>query len=173
MRTSRLIRSTLVGLALTLAFAASLVGVSAASAATKSKAASTPVDAAAGGPIDMQIWPGQGVEGDQTAIITVVEVDAKTKLPVTVRIPVTPGTTVEWAGEILGGPAESDIQQTFKLVQGQGGQFAEFTLTQSHRGQIDCHRTSAQDHERNGLRCGRVRSVGQLAADSDLGASSR
>jgi hypothetical protein len=137
MRTSRLFRSTSLALALTVAFAASFVGVSAARAAAKSTATSTPVDAAAGGPIDMQMWLGQGVEGDQTAIITVVEVDATTKLPVTVRIPVTPGTTVEWAGEILGGPAESDIQQPFKLVQGQGGQFAEFTLSKSHRGQID------------------------------------
>ena len=85
----------------------------------------------------MQIWPGQGAESDQTAVITVVEVDAQTKLPVTVRIPVTPGTTVEWAGEILGGSAESDIEQPFKLIQGQGGQFAEFTLTKSRRGQID------------------------------------
>jgi hypothetical protein len=104
MRTSRLIRSTALGLALTVAFASSLIGVAAASAAAKSTTTSAPVEAAAGGPIDMQMWPGQGVEGDQTAIITVVEVDAKTKLPVTIRIPVTPGTTVEWAGEILGGP---------------------------------------------------------------------
>ena len=48
-----------------------------------------------------------------------------------------PGTTVEWAGEILGGQASGDIEQPFKLRTGRGGQFAEFTLTKSHRGQVD------------------------------------
>jgi hypothetical protein len=122
------------GLALAVALAAGALGAPAALAAATSTTASTPVDAAAGGPIDLQVWPGQS---GQTAIITVVELDATTKLPATVRIPVMPGSTVEWAGEILGGDASADIQQPFKLVQGQGGQFAEFTLTKSHRGQID------------------------------------
>jgi hypothetical protein len=135
MRAPRLIPSTVLGLSLMVAVATMALGAPAAmAAAPKSASASTPVDAAAGGPIDVQIWPGQA---GKTAVITVVEVDAKTKLPATVRIPVMPGTTVEWAGEILGGPAESDVQQAFKLVQGQGGQFAEFTLTKSRRGQID------------------------------------
>jgi hypothetical protein len=122
------------GLALTVALAAAALTAPAAFAAPSSTTASAPVDAAAGGPIDLQIWPGQS---GKTAIITVVEVDAATKLPVTVRIPVMPGSTVEWAGEILGGPASADIEQPFKLVQGRGGQFAEFTLTKSRRGQID------------------------------------
>jgi hypothetical protein len=131
---SRRIQSTALALALLTAFAAAVLGAPAAFAATKSTTASAPVDAAAGGPIDLQIWPGQG---GKTAIITVVEIDAKTKLPAVVRIPVMPGSNVEWAGEVLGGPAASDIERPFKLVQGQGGQFAEFTLTTSHRGQID------------------------------------
>jgi hypothetical protein len=134
MRTLRLIQSAALGLALTVALAAGALAAPAAFAAPSSTTASAPVDAAAGGPIDLQIWPGQS---GKTAIITVVEVDAATKLPVTVRIPVMPGSTVEWAGEILGGPASADIEQPFKLVQGRGGQFAEFTLTKSRRGQID------------------------------------
>lgn len=135
MRTLRLIQTTTLGLALMASLAiAAWVAPAALAATPKSATASAPVEAAAGGPIDLQIWPGQA---GKTAIITVVEVDAKTKLPVTVRVPVTPGTTVEWAGEILGGPAASDIEQPFKLVQGQSGQFAEFTLTKSHRGQVD------------------------------------
>lgn len=93
-----------------------------------------PVKASAGGPVDVQIWPGQ--EG-KTVVITVVEVDADTKLPTTVRIPVVPGTTVQWAGEIIGGDATADIEQRFKIVQGEGGEFAEFPLTKSRRGQID------------------------------------
>jgi len=140
MRTLRLSLSAALGLALVIALAAPALGAPAVTApkpaetATKSAAASAPVDAAAGGPIDVQIWPGQGGE---TAFITVVEVDAKAKLPVTVRIPIIPGSTVEWAGEILGGSAEGDVAVPYKLIQGRGGQFAELVLTKSHRGQID------------------------------------
>ena len=133
MRTLRLTATVFLAFALALVFSASALGASATSTSA-SASASTPVDAAAGGPVDFQIWPGQA---GKTAMITVVEVDAKTKLPVTVRVPVAPGATVEWAGEIMGGPAESDIQRPYKLVQGQGGQFAELTLTTSHRGQVD------------------------------------
>jgi hypothetical protein len=134
MRSSRLALAAAVGFTLAMALTAPTFAAPAATSAPKSSSTSTPVDASAGGAIDLQIWPGQG---GKTAIITVVEVDAKTKLPVTVRIPVTPGSTVEWVGEILGGPAESDIERPYKLVQGQGGQFAEVELTKSRRGQVD------------------------------------
>lgn len=130
MRTHRLLASAALALVLALAFVAPALGAE----APESESASTPVKASAGGPIEVQVWPGQG---GQTAVISAVVVDATVKLPVTVRIPVVPGTKVEWAGEILGGQASGDIQQQFKLVQGRGGQFAEFTLTKSHRGQID------------------------------------
>jgi len=132
MRILRLVSSAAVSLLFAAAFAVPAFGATA--PALTSAAASTPVDASAGGPIEIQIWPGQ--QG-RTAVITAVALDAKVKLPATVRIPVTPGTTVEWAGEITGGTAEGDIEQPFTLVQGRGGQFAEFTLTKSHRGQID------------------------------------
>ncbi|MEI7813736.1 MAG: hypothetical protein WCJ13_02955 [Coriobacteriia bacterium] len=149
MRTRRLWISTVLGFALAATVAAPALGAPAATTAKpplttapksttatapKSASTSVPVDASAGGPIDVQIWPGQG---GKTAIITVVEVDAATKLPVTVRIPVIPGSTVEWAGQILGGAAESDLELPYTLVQGRGGQFAELTLTTSHRGQVD------------------------------------
>jgi hypothetical protein len=134
MHTSVSAKLTALGLTAVVAVAALFCGVSGAAAATKPAAASESVETSAGGPIDVQIWPGQ--QG-KTAIITVVNVDAKTKLPVTVRIPVVPGSTVEWAGEILGGPAASDLEQPHKLIQGQGGEFAELTLTKSHRGQVD------------------------------------
>jgi len=149
MRTRRLWTSTVLGLVVAATLAAPALGAPAATTAKpvvtaapksvtatapKSVSTSVPVDASAGGPIDVQIWPGQG---GKTAIITVVEVDAATKLPVTVRIPVVPGSTVEWAGQILGGAADSDLQLPYTLVQGRGGQFAELTLTTSHRGQID------------------------------------
>lgn len=88
---------------------------------------------AAGGPLDVQVWPQDG----QTIVISSVELPASTSLPAVVRIPVVPGSTVEWAGEILGSNSSADVEVPFKLVDGQGGQYAEFTLTKSRRGQID------------------------------------
>ena len=41
---------------------------------------------AAGGPIDVQVWPQNG----QTIVISSVELPASTKLPAVVRIPVVP-----------------------------------------------------------------------------------
>jgi hypothetical protein len=134
MFTLRFAKRTALRVALTVGVALLALGASAAIAAPKSAVATASVETSAGGSVDLQIWPGQL---GKTAIITVVEVDGAVKLPATVRVPVVPGSTVEWAGEILGGPAATDIEQPFKLVQGQGGQFAEFTLTKSHRGQVD------------------------------------
>lgn len=88
----------------------------------------------AGGPIDVQIWPQEGT----AVVISSVEIPAATKLPTLVRIPVVPGATVEWAGEIVGADASGDIARDYKLVDGAGGaQYAEFYLTTSHRGQLD------------------------------------
>ncbi len=87
----------------------------------------------AGGPVDVQIWPQDG----QTIVISSVELPSGTRLPAVVRIPVVPGSTVEWAGEIVGTDASGDIVAPYKLVEGVGGQYAEFTLTKSLHGQID------------------------------------
>ena len=168
MRTSRLALSTALGFILTVALTTPAFAAPAATGASQSNSASTPVDASAGGPIDLQIWPGQG---GKTAIITVVEVDAKTKLPVTVRIPVTPGSTVEWVGEILGGPAESDIERPYKLVQGQGGQFAEVDADQVAPRAGRCDRVPPSGLQRPGLRLTRLRAVRQFPVDGDVGAA--
>lgn len=87
----------------------------------------------AGGPVDVQVWPQDG----QTIVISSVELPATTKLPAIVRIPVIPGSKVEWAGEIVGADASSDLPRDYKLVDGVGGQYAEFYLTTSRRGQLD------------------------------------
>lgn len=89
--------------------------------------------ASAGGPMDVQIWPQDG----QTIVISSVELPSGTRLPAVVRIPVVPGSTVEWAGEIVGTDASGDIVAPYKLIDGAGGQYAEFTLTKSLYGQID------------------------------------
>jgi hypothetical protein len=70
-------------------------------------------------------------------MIVDVVLDPKVKLPARVRIPVPKGAVVQWAGEILSGDASNDQQREFTIHDGQGGSYAEFTLTTSRRGQID------------------------------------
>lgn len=89
--------------------------------------------ASAGGPVDVQVWAQNG----QTIIITSVAIPQSTELPTLVRIPVASGAKIEWAGEILGTDAASDISRDYKLVRGVGGTYAEFYLTTSRRAQID------------------------------------
>lgn len=87
----------------------------------------------AGGPVEVQIWPQDG----QTVVISSVALPTGTKLPALVRIPVVPGSVVEWAGEIAGSDPAGDTAVQYKLAQGAGGLYAEFYLTKSLRGQID------------------------------------
>lgn len=87
----------------------------------------------AGGPLDVQIWPQDG----QTVVIASCQLPEGTKLPALVRIPVVPGAKVEWAGEIFGADAANDIPREYRLVDGVGGQYAEFYLTKSLHGQLD------------------------------------
>ena len=108
-----------------------LAAMLAVSIAAPSLAAAAPVPA--GGPLDVQIWPQNG----QTVVIASCQLPAGTKLPALVRIPVVPGAKVEWAGEILGADVSSDIAREFRLVDGVGGQYAEFYLTKSLHGQVD------------------------------------
>ncbi len=135
------IRLTLIALAAVLAlgtvpaFAApSTPATVAAPEASMTVGSTKPVKADAGGPLDCQIWPGQ--EG-QTVVITSVEVPTDVKLPAKVRIPIVPGTTVQWVGEVMGADVNADVQQPYTLIQGEGGQFVEFTLTKARRGQVD------------------------------------
>lgn len=123
---ARFLAASLCALALVLALP------SAAIAAPRSAPALAPL---ASGPIDAQIWPAQ--EGNTTVVIIDVTLDSKVKLPARVRIPVPKNAVVEWAGEILSGDASTDKERTFTLQDGQGGSFAEFTLSVSHRAQIE------------------------------------
>jgi len=83
--------------------------------------------------VDVQIWPQNG----QTVVIASCQLPPGTKLPALVRIPVVAGANVEWAGEILGADASSDIAREYRLVDGVGGKYAEFYLTKSLHGQVD------------------------------------
>jgi len=88
----------------------------------------------AGGSLDVQIWP----QGGDTTVIVGLDVPASVKLPTVVRLPFPPGSVVQWAGEILGGdPASDPLREHKVLKNADGGEYAEFTLTKSHRAQID------------------------------------
>lgn len=86
------------------------------------------------GEMHVQIWPG-AVAG-QAVVITSVELTATTPLPAVVRIPLVPGTKVDWAGEILGSGAQ-DVKREYKVKEGTGAQYAEFTISQSRLAQIE------------------------------------
>lgn len=91
------------------------------------------------GPYSVQIGPNQdpGQPGKVIVILS-INLDPSIQLPARVRIPIPPGATVAWAGEVLGGDIGADPQRTYTLHDGAGGaQYAEFTLTQSRRGQVD------------------------------------
>lgn len=88
------------------------------------------------GSIGVQVWPGG--EPGKTVLTVSIALDQKTPLPARVRIPVPPGTTVIWAGEVLGGDVNDDPARRYTLRDGAGGaQYAEFTLSQSFHGQVD------------------------------------
>lgn len=88
----------------------------------------------AGGSVDVQIWPQDG----ETTVIVALDVPSSVKLPTVVRLPFPPGAQVQWAGEILGGDPSADPMREHKVVKNAGGgEYAEFTLTKSHRAQID------------------------------------
>lgn len=112
------------------------MGVPSPKAAPTASAVASVVAPVAQGPIDAQVWLTQ--DAQDTAVILDVQLDPAVKLPARVRIPVPAGAVVEWAGEIVGQDASSDQQRDFTLHNGAGGgAYAEFTMSVSHRGQIE------------------------------------
>jgi hypothetical protein len=113
------------------------VSISASVSASPSNAA-TPAPLAQG-PFSVQVGPNQdpGQPGKLIVIMS-VNLSPDVPLPARVRIPIPPGAMVTWAGEVLGGDVSADPQRTYTLHDGVGGaQYAEFTMTQSRRGQVD------------------------------------
>lgn len=124
-----------------------LMGASAAYAAPTPIAA-TPLGSATASPSAAATAPlatgryGVQIGPDETqgvlVIIVGVTLDMSVKLPARVRIPVPPGSSVAWAGEVLGNDPAADKLRDFTLGRGEGGaEYAELTLSESHQGQID------------------------------------
>ena len=97
--------------------------------------AQTPAAPVATGSMDVQIWPG--AQQGSTVVIASVTLDPDTPLPATVRIPIVPGTTVDWAGEIAGTVPEDDPVREYTVVDGEGGQYAELVLSEFRQAQIE------------------------------------
>jgi nitrogen fixation-related uncharacterized protein len=87
------------------------------------------------GTMDIQIWPG--AQQGETVVIASVTIGDEIDLPATVRIPVVPGTTVDWAGEIAGGSPEDDPVREYTIAEGEGAEYAELVLTEFRQGQIE------------------------------------
>jgi hypothetical protein len=103
------------------------------SAATTSSAQHAPL---VSGDLGVQV----GVDPAQGTVVVIVGVTLgnSAPLPARVRVPVPANSAIVWAGEILGGDPGADPQKEYTLATGEGGgQYAEFTLTGSHQGQIE------------------------------------
>lgn len=97
--------------------------------------AQTPAAPLATGSMDIQIWPG--AQQGSTVVIASVTLDPDVPLPATVRIPIVPGTTVDWAGEIAGTAPEDDPVREYTVVDGEGGQYAELVVSEFRQAQIE------------------------------------
>jgi len=60
-----------------------------------------------------------------------------TKLPAQVELPVPAGSTLQWAGEVLGGPTDQDPAVETTVVSRDGVDVHSFTMTKGPRGQVE------------------------------------
>jgi hypothetical protein len=88
------------------------------------------------GETEVQLWPA--AQPGQLVVIVSQTLPEGVDLPATVRLPVPEGMRVEWAGEILGETTRAaDPPREFELKDGTGGQYAEFSLSESRQAQIE------------------------------------
>lgn len=100
--------------------------------------APVPASAATGavtGPVDYRVLM-DSTRGEAIVLVSLT-IPGATKLPATVRIPVPPGMTVQWAGELSGTDPSADIERPHELKRGMGGEYAEFRIEKSRQAQID------------------------------------
>jgi len=102
-------------------------------------AASVGVPAALAAPVatweSVSLNVGSGADGS-VLIVAGVLPDA-TKLPATVELAAPTGSTLQWAGEILGGDASADIEVATTKSQRDGQDIYTFTLTKSRNAQLE------------------------------------
>ncbi len=85
--------------------------------------------------IYVQFWP-EG-ETSTNVVIVGVELDPKVPLPATVQLPLPPGATVFWSGEISGADPANDVQREFTVKDVADGKVVEFTVETTRAVQFD------------------------------------
>lgn len=83
----------------------------------------------------VRVWPEY--QDSQVSFLTAVQFAPTTPLPINVKVAIPKGATITWAGEILGGKAEDDIQAMPKMVPKDGYDEVTFTLTRARIGQVE------------------------------------
>lgn len=86
--------------------------------------------------VDLQFDPG--TVGHEPLLIVTGTVPDTTPLPATIRLPIAQGTTIRWAGEVLGGALEDDptLQPSIEHTE-DGYDIVSLTLSAGRRGQIE------------------------------------
>lgn len=63
--------------------------------------------------------------------------DSQTRLPAQIRLSIPKDATIDWVGEILGGPAAQDPKDQYTVQPGKNFDIVVFTLTKARRGQVE------------------------------------
>ncbi len=148
------VTASLAVLALLIAGAAMAPPVGSAATSTVSPQAAIPAEAT----VEVQWWM-EAEDGQVIAIIS-TSIDPEAELPAVVRLPIPPGMTVDWAGEISGGDVSQDIQRQFTVKDGAKAAYAEFEVSQYRVAQIDLSgKALSQDGEAVVARLEYVQSV--------------
>lgn len=85
--------------------------------------------------LDIQVDP---TDSAGTLYIVTATLPAATPLPATIRLSMPQGSTVGWAGEVLGGPLENDPSVQPVIEHGENGyDTVSLTLTRGPRGQLE------------------------------------
>jgi len=78
-----------------------------------------------------------GSSSNESVLIVAGVLPESAKLPATVELAVPTGSTLQWAGELLGGDAADDLEVATTTSQRDGQDIYTFTLTKSRNAQIE------------------------------------
>lgn len=84
--------------------------------------------------VDLRLISAQS---GQPVLLVAGQLPASTPLPAKVTLAIPAGTTIEWAGEILGGDPSKDPSVKYTVKTGRESDLVAFTLTTSRIGQVE------------------------------------
>lgn len=79
--------------------------------------------------LEVESWPDK--QQGLTSVVVLARIPDATPLPATVTIPLVPGATITWSGEINGADASGDTTIPARTVPGRGGDAVQLTATKS------------------------------------------